>query len=260
VPDFVPDSASFAAVIADPRFPLAVAIAMLAGMVRGLSGFGSALVYMPLMSALYGPLIAAPSMLFVDALTGGAFLLTVWRKALWRDILPLVVSALIVAQFGALVLKYGDPYWLRWIITAVVLAVAALLASGWRYHGRPTLAVTLAVGALSGLLGSAFQIAGPPVILYWLGGSGDAGVLRATFISYFAVLAAGMWVTYAIKGLFTAEATALALMVGPLQIVAQYAGTRLFHLTSERVYRILAYAIIALAALAGMPALDGLLR
>jgi hypothetical protein len=45
--DFLPDSSTFAATIADPRFPLAIAISALAGVVRGFSGFGSALVYAP---------------------------------------------------------------------------------------------------------------------------------------------------------------------------------------------------------------------
>jgi len=47
--------------VVDPRFPIALGIAALAGLVRGFSGFGSALVYMPLISAVYGPTVAAPT-------------------------------------------------------------------------------------------------------------------------------------------------------------------------------------------------------
>ncbi len=36
-----------------------MAIAALSGLVRGFSGFGSALIYMPLMAAIYDPRIAA---------------------------------------------------------------------------------------------------------------------------------------------------------------------------------------------------------
>jgi hypothetical protein len=66
--------------------------------------------------------------------------------------------------------------------------------------------------------------------------------------------------TYSIKGLLTSEATALALLIGPLQIIFQLAGTRLFHLASDRTYRILAYGVILLAALVSMPLFDGLYR
>jgi uncharacterized protein len=258
--DFFPDSAAFAATIADPRFVLALAISVLAGLVRGFSGFGSALVYVPLMSALYGPRIAAPSMAVIDVLAAVTFVSTVWRQAAWREVLPLAVSALVAAQFGSLILKYADPILLRWLITILVLAVVAVLASGWRYQGRPILVVTLAVGALSGLLGSAVQMAGPPVIVYWLGSAGEAAIVRANFVTYFAALAAGLGITYSIKGLLTSEATALALLIGPLQIAAQHVGARLFPLASDRTYRILAYGVILLAALVSMPLLDPLYR
>ena len=66
-----------------------------------------------------------------------------------------------------------------------MLAVVAVLATGWRYHGRPVLTVTLGVGLLSGLMGGAVQIDGPPVIVYWLGSASDAIIVRANFICLF---------------------------------------------------------------------------
>src|SRR5262249_41939217 len=165
--NFLPDSATFVAAILDPRFALGVAISILAGLVRGFSGFGSALVYVPLMSALYGPRLATTSLAVIDVFAAVTFVPRVWPKAVWRDVFPLAAAALVAAQFGSLILKYADPIALRWFITALVLTVVAVLASGWRYHGRPVLIVTLGVGALSGLLGSAVQMAGPPVIVYW---------------------------------------------------------------------------------------------
>jgi uncharacterized membrane protein YfcA len=62
----LPDVALFADVIADRRFVPALLIAMLAGLVRGFSGFGSALVYIPLIAALYDPRIAAVTILLID--------------------------------------------------------------------------------------------------------------------------------------------------------------------------------------------------
>jgi uncharacterized membrane protein YfcA len=260
VTDFFPDSATFAAALADPRFPAALAISILSGVVRGFSGFGSALVYVPLMSTLYGPRVAAPSMLVIDVITGAAFLLSVWRRAVWREILPLAVAALVAAQFGSLILLYADPTVMRWAIVAVVLAVVVVLASGWRYRGRPLLVVTIGVGMLSGLLASAMQISGPPVIVYWLGSASDAALMRGNFAAYFAVLAFGVGVSYWIQGLLTAEATALALLIGPLHIVAMYAGARLFHVASDQTYRRAAYGIITMSALLGMPLFDRWLR
>ena len=93
----LPTSSTFAAVVADPRFALAIGISVLSGAVRGFSGFGSALIYVPLMSALYGPKIGAASFLLTDFVTGIVFSIGVWRQAVWREIIPLALSAAVVA-------------------------------------------------------------------------------------------------------------------------------------------------------------------
>jgi uncharacterized membrane protein YfcA len=254
------DSATFAAVLGDRRFVAAAAVAALSGLVRGFSGFGSALIYVPLMASVYGPRTTAASFLLIDFATGLAFVPGVWRQASWREILPLVAAALAAAQFGALILQYADPGLLRWGIAVFIAALVPVLGSGWRYHGRPILPVTLLVGLLAGTLGGAVQISGPPIILYWLGSAHPPAVLRANFITYFAIFAAGSVLTYAAHGLLTAPIVALALLIGPLHIASMWAGGRVFRFASERTYRRIAYAIIAAAALASMPLFDGLFR
>ena len=77
---------------------------MLSGAVRGFSGFGSALIYVPLMSALYGPKIGAASFLLTDFVTGIVFSIGVWRQAAWREIVPLAISAAIAAP-----VRHADP-------------------------------------------------------------------------------------------------------------------------------------------------------
>ena len=157
----LPTTATFSAVVADPRFALAIGISVLSGAVRGFSGFGSALIYVPLMSALYGPKIGAASFLLTDFVTGIVFSIGVWRQAVWREIVPLALSAAVAAQFGTLILQYADPAHLRWAMAALVLVIVVVLSTGWRYHGKPMLVVTLLVGAAAGLMGGAVQIFGP---------------------------------------------------------------------------------------------------
>ena len=256
----IPDASTFAAVIAEPRFWLAAAITALAGAVRGFSGFGSALIHIPLISAVYSPQVAAASFVIIDFLTGLYFAPKVYRQASWREILPLAASSILAAQFGALILIYADPVALRWMICGLIGAVLAILISGWRYHGRPRLPITIAVGLIAGLLGGAVQIAGPPVIIYWLGAALAAQVVRANFIVYFAIFSAASLITYALRGLLTPEIVALSLMIGPLQVGAMALGTQLFLRASEHDYRRIAYVIVALAAIVSMPLWDGMFR
>jgi len=250
----------FAATFADPRTYAAMGASILAGAVRGFSGFGSALIFVPLMSAIYDPRTAAGTFLLIDFAVALAVLPTLGREAHWRDVFPLAAAAVIAAQFGALILIYTDAITLRWGIAVVVLILLAVLMSGWRYHGRPKLPVTLAVGGLAGILGGAIQIAGPPVIVYWLGSSSSAAIVRANLNAFFSVFAIALFVTYVVRGLLPAHVIVLALLLGPLQVLALSSGTRLFHASSAETYRRVAYAIVATAALVSMPIWDGLIR
>ena len=256
----LPNSAMFAATFADPRTYAAMGASILAGAVRGFSGFGSALIFVPLMSAIYDPRTAAGTFLLIDFAVALAVLPTLGREAHWRDVFPLAAAAVIAAQFGALILIYTDAITLRWGIAVVVLILLAVLMSGWRYHGRPKLPVTLAVGGLAGILGGAIQIAGPPVIVYWLGSSSSAAIVRANLNAFFSVFAIALFVTYVVRGLLPAHVIVLALLLGPLQVLALSSGTRLFHASSAETYRRVAYAIVATAALVSMPIWDGLIR
>jgi uncharacterized membrane protein YfcA len=256
----LPNSATFAAVVADRRFVLLLGISILSGAVRGFSGFGSALVYVPLASALYGPQVGAATFLLADFVTGIVFSLRVWRLAVWREVIPLAIAAVFAAQFGTLILQYADPVWLRWGMAALVVVIVAVLASGWRYHGKPLLIVTLLVGVTAGVLGGAVQIAGPPVVLFWLSSMASVAVVRANFVVFFALFSAAVIFTYLAKGLLTADVLALGVFAVPLHIAAMFAGARLFHFASERTYRRVAYGIILAAAIVSMPAWDGWLK
>src|SRR6185369_5264324 len=101
----------------------------------------------------------------------------------------------------------------RWLIAALVLSLLAVLLSGWRYHGRPRLPITLGVGLFSGFGGGAVQIAGPAVILYWLGGGNPAAMVRANLLVYFLLLDVVLCAIYYWQGLFTPDLFALALLL-----------------------------------------------
>jgi len=63
-----------------------------------------------------------------------------------------------------------------------------------------------------------------------------------------------------VQGLFTAQSIALSLTLGVPYIAGVGIGSRFFRGTSDQLYRRVAYAIVALAALLSLPLLDPILR
>jgi uncharacterized protein len=256
----IPDSALFVAAVADNRFWIALSIAILAGVVRGFSGFGSAQIYIPLIAAVYSPRVAAVTLLIIDTIGPTPFAVRGFAHCTWPEVLPMIIAAAIAIPIGTFALLLLDPIILRWFIAVMVLSLVAVLASGWRYHGRPRLPVTIGVGLFSGFGAGAVQIAGPPVLIYWLGTATSAITARANFLVYFLLLDLSSCVVYFWRGLITAELLALSLLLAIPFFVATAAGARYFHGASETLYRRVAYAIITASALVSLPLFDHWLR
>ncbi len=254
------DSTLFAAVVDDRRFAVAAVIALVSGAARGFSGFGSAMIYIPLVAAVYEPRTAAATMVLIDLVCAFPLAVRAVSHCSWREVTPISIAAAVAVPIGTWVLLVADPVMLRWVIAGVVILLLAVLASGWRYHGRPRLPATIGVGLLSGLASGAVQIAGPPVILYWLGGAAQAAFVRANLMVYFTFIDVIGCAAYFREGLFTREVVVLSLLLGLPFILAMVAGARSFRLASERSFRRVAYAIIAVSALISLPLFDRLLR
>lgn len=236
-----------------PALAFTLATAAVAGLARGFSGFGAALIFIPLASATLGPRVAAPLLMLVDNLTALPLVPDAWRRADRGEVASLTAGALLGAPAGAWLLLHLDPLALRWAMCGLAVAMLALLASGWRYHGRPALPLSLAVGASSGLLSGAAQMGGPPVVAYWLGGAIPATRVRANIVLFFAASGLISAVTYLLGGLLTAEVLLLSALVAPVYGIGLWCGSRLFGRASEAGFRRACFLLIALAAVIGLP-------
>jgi hypothetical protein len=250
--------AAFSAALADRRFIAAVAIAALSGFVRGFSGFGSALIYIPLIAAVYEPRIAAPTLLLIDLAGSAPFTIRELPRCNWREVVPVTAAAALAVPLGTLALIFIDPIVLRWFIALLVLGLLAVLASGWRYQATPSLPVSIAVGLFAGFGSGAVQIAGPAVIIFWLGGASNAVTVRANLMVFFLLMGFITGAAYLAQGIITADVLALAILLGVPFMLAMWAGARWFHGSSEQAYRRAAYLIIVAAAIVSLPLWDRL--
>src|SRR3974390_685017 len=98
------DPQYFIDAIVNPRFPIGIGIAVLAGLVRGFSGFGSALVYMPLISAVYSPQGAASTLLLIDSISSLPFTFKVMPQCNWREVTPVSIAGALALPFGVMML------------------------------------------------------------------------------------------------------------------------------------------------------------
>lgn len=239
--------------LTEPPFWVAASAALVAALVRGFSGFGAGLIFMPVGAACFGPKIAAGVLFVIDTILILPFVWNAVRIVDWREILPLGIGAVVAVPAGALVLLTVDPVQIRWGLSLAILASVGVLAAGWRYRGRTRVPLSLGVGGLAGFMSGAAQIPGPPVLIYWLGRDVVSATMRANAIVFFMFTTLVSGVAFAIGGIFTPEVMARAVALFPIYAAGIFIGGKMFGLASETTYRRIAYASILFVAVASMP-------
>ncbi|MES0860836.1 sulfite exporter TauE/SafE family protein [Ruegeria sp. SCPT10] len=225
----------------------------LSGVVRGFSGFGTALIFLPLATPHLGPFGALIGLTIMDVFGPLPNLRRAWASVNQADLWRLVVSCAALLPVGLWVLTQVNPDVFRYAVSGLALAMLAILILGLRYHGHVGRMMVSAIGAAAGFLGGVAGLPGPAVILFYMSRPLPVEVIRATillFLLAFDFLLLGFLtamgqVTYATAGL------GLALAIPNL--LGNWLGGWLFRPERERLYRNAAYVAIAFAALSGLP-------
>lgn len=237
-----------------------VGATLLGGIVRGFTGFGFAMVFMPLASVVLGPVAALGLIWFIDLPFALPIALRNARQAEWGEVAPLLLTATLALPAGIWLLIWLDRETMRWILAGLIFLAVALMSSGWRYHGRPGVPLSLGVGALSGLFNGMASIGGMPLAVFWLGAQrNDRHKTRANLQTFFGVSTLVSGVILWRNGILTPTALAMALPLMAVYGAGMWAGTHGFRLASEVTFRRIAYAVIFLSAMVSLPLWDGLL-
>jgi uncharacterized membrane protein YfcA len=251
---FIPAEVSTSAAIA------ICVIAFVSGTARGFSGFGSALIFMPLASSIAAPRLVAALLLIIDFVGAAPLLPKAWQQADRKATAVMVAGALVGVPIGTYFLSRLDPVTTRWIISGFVAALLILLLSGWRYRGKDHPVLSIGIGGLSGFCSGLAQTGGPPIVGYWLGRPVPSAISRANILLFFGASDFFSLVSYAFTGLITTDAIRFSLLIGPVYGIGVWLGAQLFGHASESLFRSICYALIATAVIVGLPALDGVLR
>lgn len=231
------------------------AVVVLAGLVRGFTGFGTALVMLPLAALVVRP-VAALVLLVLLEIAGPLILL---RRAVSEGE-PRAVGIMVLGMVagllpGVAILLVLSPEAFRWAVGLTALAALALMATGWRWTGPRGPKVQAGVGAASGFLGGATGLSGPPVVLYFLASPLPPAVVRANLILYLLAVDAALLVVLSLRGAIDGPMLAAGALLAPAFLAANALGAWAFRALpgSQAAYRPAALVLMAAAALAGLP-------
>ena len=227
-------------------------LVLFAGFVRGITGFGGAMVMAPPLSLILGPVKAVVVSLTLE--TVAAFVM--FPKALplvnWRVMAYLTIPACFTVGIGGYLLLTLDPVIARRFISGLVVIFSLGLLSGIRYSGAPRPMTSLALGSLVGVLLGATSVGAPPVILYLLSGPDSVRVTRANltfFVTAISVIGLAM---LAMAGATTTEFAAYAGSLAIPFMVGTWLGGLFFERISDVAVRRFALVFMCSIGLVGL--------
>lgn len=150
---------------------------------QSVSGIGFALVGGPLLFAVFGAREGVRVAVVLSMLVNVSVLAREHRNVLWRQVFPVLVTALALTPLLAWLLSDAHPRLLRALAGTVVVIGAGLVASG---RTRDTGVVGgVAAGAASATMNVLASAGGPAVAVYAAGARWDPSRVRATLQAYF---------------------------------------------------------------------------
>ena len=223
-----------------------------AGIIRGYSGFGFAMVAVTSMSLALPPAQVVPVVLILEVLASIRLVPQVWRDIDWFSLRWLLVGAFVATPFGVYLLTTVPPAPMRISISLLVMAAAILLMCGFTWKRMPGTAFTLTTGAACGLLNGGAAIGGPPVILFYLSSPAGVKVSRASIIAYFFGIDTMSLAMAALQGLTTSKTlltTAVCLL--PL-LLGIGIGSRMFVKADQASFRRHVLVLLMILSIAGL--------
>ncbi len=151
---------------------LAYLIVFIAYFVKGFSGFGPALILIPVLTLIYDPATAISVSTLFDLIAGPILFIPIYRQLNWKFVIQITVFLFIGAYFGALLLNYFPADILRSIIAAgLFLFIIILLLQKERYRfSERTLRILklfrIPVSLAGGFSGGLIGISGPIIVIY----------------------------------------------------------------------------------------------
>ncbi len=238
--------------LAPDQLAVALGAALAAGFVRGLAGFGLAILLVPVLGLAIPPREAVVVANGLGLLIGLVGLRKIWGHA-ERSALHISALAVIATPLGVWLLARTEAPLARFLIALVALAafVLVLLPKRAANHA-PSRAETGLTGIASGVLTGFAGMPGPPVVPYYLRRAIPPQVARASMMTVFLFTSVAGCVSALALGVATWREPLLALLLYPAVLIGNWLGTMAFGRVGEAVWRVFTGVVLGLSALAAL--------
>ena len=226
---------------------------LIAGFVRGFSGFGGPAILVLILVQFYSPVSVLTKVMIIDLFVNVHLVPSSIREVRWKTAIPLTVASVVAIPSGLYALEVADPLLMKRSIAAIAGVCVVLMMSGWRLQRPPALASLIAVGVFTGIVFGATYLA-LATSVFLLAAPDPAAVSRANIIVWgFVVGLVFIAGQVHLDNVGWAEAGRAA-MLGVVYLVAGALGARLFRKVNEVQFRRVVLWLLLFLSVVGVAA------
>ncbi|OQY03270.1 MAG: hypothetical protein B6I22_12010 [Desulfobacteraceae bacterium 4572_123] len=228
-----------------------VSVIGFAGMfIRGLTGFGSALVMTPLMLFFFDIQTSVIAINLVEI--AAVFSVTmnarhdIDRQYL-KILLPITIVGIAIGSFFLISFNLQILKQIFGVLTVIFsVRIFINLRSAFSRQKKWSFAWGYLSGALGGILGGIFGTPGPPITIYLENQIDSQTVLRATLLIYFLALDVIRIIVYGCSGIVSLDMLKLAAFMLPASLAGSYCGQFINLRINDKVFRALVAVLLAI--------------
>jgi uncharacterized protein len=223
---------------------------LLASFTQGITGFGFALIAVPLLS-LFIPEIRniTPIIVIYSFLTNIIIVYKSRHYIDFRKIIPLVIFGIIATPIGTFMLIYVKVKTLKIVIGLIITITAFAMLRNFKIKIKNEKVSYGIVGLLSGLLNGSTGLSGPPVVLFLTNQHIDKDVFRSNLTFYGIVTNIFAIIIFIMEGIINTSVLHFTILYLPALLIGVFLGIRLSNKINEIIFRKLTIYLIELLGL-----------
>lgn len=227
-----------------------VGIVFLAGIIRGFAGFGSALLAVPALAVLYGPVEAIVIEVLIEIPISLLLLRTTLRECAPKTVVPMLILFAIFVPVGALLLRWVDPAPLVIGIPILVLVMLVVLMFQRRLAAMLSPGGVILTGAICGVIQGLTAIAGPLFATALMARGKGAAQTRANLLALSGGIISLSVISYVALGLVDGQTVLRAGVASPAILIGVVVGNAVFNRFRHVNLRPILLILLALTSLA----------
>ena len=219
--------------------------------VRGLTGFGMAILLVPILALALPPVEAVLLANFLSLFIGLSEVRRLVRgaeRSAWR----ISILVVLVTPLGLLALAATSDDLARFLIAMIALSAFFAILLPRRADTEPGHLATGGVGVLSGLMTGYAGMPGPPVVPYYVGRAIPRETAKASMMLIFTIAAGAGLVSGAALGILAWRLPLLAALLFPAVLLGNWLGDRAAGQIGDALWRGVVGVILGGAALAAL--------